>query len=97
MMRFNDLSMTYHLVRTHDRETESHINYTLRFIFYSTRLPLHTARYHWWIVRAYYGYSGSTILDELRVKSFYDRDYSISHYQIKLNLWGHIIKKLDLE
>ena len=53
MMRFDDLSMTYHLIGTHDKETESHVNYTLRFFFRSTRLPLHIARYQWWIVRAH--------------------------------------------
>ena len=53
MMRFDDLSITYHLVGTHDRGTESQVNYTLRFFFDSIRLSLHIARYHWWIVKAH--------------------------------------------
>ena len=46
MMRFDNLSMTCHLVGTHDKKTESHENYTLIFFFDSARLPLHTVTCH---------------------------------------------------
>ena len=65
MMKFDNLSMTCHLVGTHDRGTESYVNYILMFIFGSTGLPLYNARCHWWIVRAYWDCFGLTIFDEL--------------------------------
>ena len=72
--------------------------------FHSTGLSLHTARYHWWIVRLIECHLDDRWPSKSRIKNisihrkefwwYCDRDHNISHYQIAWNLWGHTLRDL---
>ena len=105
-MKSNELSMTSVELGLTIKGLNHTIIIPMGLNFYSTGLPLHTARCHWWIVRLIRHCLDNRRPSKGRIKIisihrkefrwYCDGDHIISHYQIEWNLWGHILRNLIL-